>query len=150
MGSPIVSGGDADTRPNLDARLGYAFLRLTMGLDFLFHSYTRWLNYSHFVTQIVTQFAATPLPAWWVRALALAIPFWEPIVGILLVLGLWTRAALVGGAVLMALLVIGTAMRANYDVLTEQVIYALYFFVLFLFRERLDWFGLDGVRRRRL
>jgi thiosulfate dehydrogenase (quinone) large subunit len=138
-----------NTRENLDAALGYALLRLTMGLDLLFHSYTRWLDLDHFVTQTVSQFAAMPLPEWAVRTVALAIPIWEPIVGILLVIGLWTRAALLGGAVLIAVLVIGTAMRANYAVLSEQLIYALYFFVLFLFRHRFDWFGIDGFRHRR-
>jgi thiosulfate dehydrogenase [quinone] large subunit len=119
-----------------------------MGVNFVFHSYTRWLDLQHFVTQTVTQFAATPLPAWSVRVVAFAIPFWEPVVGVLLVLGLWTRAALVAGAALIAVIVLGTALRADYPVVTQQLIYALYFFVLLLFRARLDRFGVDGHRRR--
>jgi thiosulfate dehydrogenase (quinone) large subunit len=144
-----VSTDVQNPRPNLDATLGYALFRVTMGLAFLFHSYTRWVDLNHFVTQTVTQLAATPLPEWSVRTVALAIPFWEPIVGILLVLGLWTRAALAGGAVLVAILVIGTAMSGNFYVLAVQLLYALCFFVLFLFRGRLDGFGIDGFRQRR-
>ena len=84
------------------------------------------------------------------RAFALVIPFWEPVVGVLLVLGLWTRWALVAGALLIAALVFGTSLRGDYTVLSEQLIYALIFFVLLLFRARHDRFGLDGLRAKAL
>ena len=131
---------------DLDAALGYALLRLTLGLNFLFHSYGRWRDLGKFVETIVREFAQTPLPAWSVRAFAIAIPFWEPAVGLLLVLGLWTRTGLVAGALLIAALTFGTALRGEYPVLSEQLIYALVFFVLLLFRVRYDHFGLDGLR----
>jgi thiosulfate dehydrogenase [quinone] large subunit len=131
---------------DLDADLGYGLLRLAMGLNFLVHSFGRWRNLGNFVDGVVAAFAHTPLPVWSVRAFAFIIPFWEPIVGILLVLGLWTRWALVAGALLIAALIFGTSMRGDYTVLTQQMIYALIFFVLLLFRARHDRFGLDGLR----
>src|SRR5258707_8963089 len=135
-----------DKISNLDAALGYGLLRLTMGLNFLFHSFGRWRTLGNFVDGVVAAFAHTPLPGWSVRAFALVIPFWEPVVGVLLVLGLWTRWALVAGAFLVAALVFGTSLRGDYTVLSEQLIYALIFFVLLLFRARHDRFGLDGLR----
>src|SRR5882762_2204204 len=96
---------------NFDAALAYGLLRLTMGLNFLFHSFGRWRNLEHFVNGVVADVAQTPLPVWSVRAFAYAIPFWEPVIGILLALGLWTRWALAGGAVLIAALVFGTSLR---------------------------------------
>ena len=131
---------------DLDASLGYGLLRLTMGLNFLVHSFGRWRDLGHFVDGVVTNFANTPLPVWSVRSFAFVIPFWEPVVGALLLLGLWTRWALVAGALLMAALVFGTSLDGNYTILNEQLIYALIFFVLFLFRARYDHFGLDGLR----
>lgn len=131
---------------NLDAALGYALLRLTLGLNFLFHSYTRWHDSGKFVDGVVAGFAHTPLPAWSVRAFATVIPYWEPAVGLLLVLGLWTRWALAAGALLIALLTLGTALRAEYPVLSEQLVYALVFFVLLLFRAQHDRFGVDRWR----
>ena len=104
---------------NLDAALGYALLRLTLGLNFLFHSYSRWHDGGKFVVGVVAGFANAPLPAWSVRAFATVIPYWEPAVGLLLVLGLWTRWALTAGALLIALLTLGTALRAEYPVLSE-------------------------------
>ena len=129
----------------LDAALGYGLLRLTLGLDFLFHAYQRWFDPANFIEGIVRDFAHTPLPVWSVRVFAASTLGWEPFVGLLLVLGLWTRVALVSGALLVAALVFGTALRAQYTVLSEQLIYALLFFVLLLFRARHDRFGLDGL-----
>ena len=129
---------------NLDANLGYALLRLTLGLNFLFHSFSRWHDGGKFVEGVVNNFAHTPLPASSVRAFTTIIPYWEPAVGLLLVLGLWTRWALAAGALLIALLTFGTALRGEYPVLSEQLVYALVFFVLLLFRGRMTataWTG---------
>jgi hypothetical protein len=41
-------------------------------------------------------------------------------------------------------------LRGDYTVLSEQLIYALIFFVLLLFRAQHDRFGLDGLRSRAL
>ena len=138
---------DLEKGANLDAALGYGLLRLTLGLNLLFHSFQRWRDLGKFVEGVVHEFGQTPLPAWSVRAFAAAIPFWEPAVGLLLVLGLWTRAGLTAGALLIALLTLGTALRGEYSVLSEQLIYALVFFVLLFLRARHDRFGLDGLRR---
>jgi hypothetical protein len=35
--------------------LGYSLLRLTVGLNFLFHSFVRWSNLAHFVDGVVAQ-----------------------------------------------------------------------------------------------
>ena len=129
----------------LDAALGYGLLRLTLGVDFLFHAYQRWFDPAGFIDGIVRDFARTPLPVWSVRLFAASTLGWEPFVGLLLVLGLWTRLALVAGGLLIVALVFGTALRAQYTVLSEQLIYALLFFVLLLFRSGHDRFGLDGL-----
>src|SRR5260370_7269726 len=107
-----------DEISDLDAALGYGLLRLTMGLNFLFHSFGRWRTLGNFVDGVVAAFAHIPLPVWSVRAFALIIPFWEPVVGVLLVLGLWTRWALVAGALRIASLFFATSPRAAYTCFT--------------------------------
>ena len=129
----------------LDAALGYSLLRLTLGTDFLFHAYQRWFDPANFITGLVRDFARTPLPAWSVGLFAVSTLGWEPFIGILLVLGLWTRVGLVAGGLLIVALVFGTALRAQYTTLSEQLIYALLIFVLLLFRAHYDRFGLDGL-----
>lgn len=134
---------------HLDAELGFSVLRLTLGLNFAFHSYDRWRALAPFVEGTVQAFVHTPLPSWSVKAFAYTIPFLEPAVGLLLVLGLWTRYALLGGGLLIAAFVFGTALRGDHTVLSEQLIYAGIFFLLFLFRARYDRFGIDGWQIRR-
>ena len=128
---------------NPDATLGYGILRLTLGMDFLFHSSTRWAHVGQFAEKIVGQFASTPLPPWSVRCYAIAITIWEPIVGLLLVLGLRTRDALGAGGLLIASLVFGTALRADFTVLSEQLVYAFIFFLLLLYRQPYNRWSLD-------
>ncbi len=136
-------------RGNTDTALGYAILRLTLGLDCIFHSASRWPHIGHFVQQTVDQFAATPLPSWSVRWFSLAILIWEPIVGLLLLIGFRTRPALVAGGLLIASLVFGTALRGDFPVLSEQLVYALLFFVLLLFRQEYDRWSVDHIISQR-
>ena len=132
-----------DGTRSLDATLGYAILRLTLGLDCIFHSATRWAHVGQFAQKLEGQFSATPLPSWSVRWFAMAITVWEPIVGILLLIGFRTRDALVAGGLLIAALVFGTALRGDFTVLSEQLIYAVIFFILLLFRSKFDRWSVD-------
>jgi thiosulfate dehydrogenase (quinone) large subunit len=134
---------------NPDAALAYGVLRLTVGLDCLFHSSTRWSHISLFADKVVSQFAGTPLPSWSVRVFANEITVWEPIVGGLLLCGFRTRDALVAGGLLIAALVFGTAVRGDFTVLTEQLVYALIFFVLLLYRRENDRWSVDQFIARR-
>ncbi len=137
------------TKGNTDAALGYGILRLTLGLDCIFHSASRWPHVGQFVQQTVNQFAATPLPSWSVRWFSLAILIWEPIVELLLLIGFRTRPALVAGGLLIASLVFGTALRGDFPVLSEQLVYALLFFVLLLFRQGYDLWSVDHIIAQR-
>ena len=132
-------------RSNTDAASGYAILRVTLGLDCLFHSASRWPHVRQFVEKTVGQFAATPLPSWSVHWYSLAILVWEPLVGLLLFIGFRTRDALIAGGLLIATLVFGTALRGDFSVLSEQLIYALIFFVLLHYREESNRWSIDYV-----
>jgi thiosulfate dehydrogenase [quinone] large subunit len=127
----------------LDATLGYAILRLTLGLDCIFHSASRWAHVGQFAQKLEGQFSGTPLPSWSVRWFATAITVWEPIVGLLLLIGFRTRDALVAGGLLIAALVFGSALLGDFTALAEQLIYAVVFFILLLFRPKLDRWSVD-------
>ena len=133
---------------NVDAAFGYGVLRLTLGLDYLFHSASRWPHIRPFVEKTVGQFAATPLPSWSVRSYSFAILIWEPLVGLLLVVGFRTRDALIAGGLLIATLVFGTALRGDFTILSEQLIYALIFFALLLYRQEHDRWSVDRILAR--
>ena len=87
----------------LDRRLAYLLLRLTLGINILFHGAVR-------------------LPVLDAFAEGTVQPFLETAIGLLLIVGLWTRWALVAGALLIAALVFGTALRSDWETLSIQMI----------------------------
>lgn len=69
--------------------------------------------------------------------------FVEASVGLLVLLGLWTRRALIVGALTMAALVFGTALRSDWNTLAIQMLYALIYAALMATREYNEY-SLDG------
>jgi thiosulfate dehydrogenase (quinone) large subunit len=119
----------------LDRNLAYAMLRSTLGLSIFMHGLVRLPHLSGFADNTVKLFVATPLPAFTVRLFALSLVFVETAVGLLVLLGMWTRWALFFGALIMAALVFGTALRSDWNTLAIQMLYALIYAVLIGTRE---------------
>jgi thiosulfate dehydrogenase [quinone] large subunit len=69
-------------------------------------------------------FQITILPLPLVRLFAFALPFIEMVVGLLVLLGLFTRSSLLAGGMLIVVLMFGTALQGKWDTLTQQLIYA--------------------------
>lgn len=128
----------------LDRRLAYLMLRLILGLSILMHGLVRLPHLSAFTNDMVKLFVGTPLPAVIVRPFALGLVFVESIVGLLVLLGLWTRSALIVGVLTMAALVFGTTLRSDWNTLAIQMLYALIYAVLIATREH-NTYSLDGM-----
>jgi thiosulfate dehydrogenase [quinone] large subunit len=124
-----------DTEPSLNRKMAYLMLRFTLGLDILMHGVVRLPHISAFADGMVRQFAETPLPAAIVRPFGWSIVFVEAILGLLLLVGLWTRWSLLLGGVLTSSLVFGTALRSDWNTLAIQMLYALIFAALMAARE---------------
>jgi thiosulfate dehydrogenase (quinone) large subunit len=133
-----------DSRALLDRRLAYLLLRLTLGINILLHGVVRLPALGAFAEGTVQQFADTPLPAVAVRLFGVSLPFLETAIGLLLIVGLWTRWALVAGGLLIAALVLGTALRSDWETLSIQMIYAIIYYLLLTGRTY-DYFALDTV-----
>jgi thiosulfate dehydrogenase [quinone] large subunit len=130
-----------------DPRLrAYALLRFTMGIDLLVHGGIRiWRGPLKFVTWMAGQFAGTPLPRGLVVAFAWPLPFLELGLGVLLVIGLFTREALTVAFLVVAALVFGSSVRQDWPTVGVQLIYALAYCVLLTFVDR-DELSVDGWR----
>ena len=68
--------------------------------------------------------------------LATVLPWIEAIVGFLLLLGFFTRIALIAGSTVMVLLMTGTTLAQDWNTAGLQLIYCLTYFVLLTFRAR--------------
>ena len=127
--------------------LAYLLLRLTMGVNMLTHGIARILNLDGFNSWMIGQFSNTILPEFMVSMASYMIPFSEFILGILLIFGLFTSRAYLLGGLLIVFLVFGSGLQENWNVMSSQMIYALFFFILSYFIE-LNKFSIDRLREK--
>lgn len=126
----------------------FVLLRLTVGASMLGHGLVRLPKLSGFSQWMVNSFAKSMLPQAMVLPFSYVLPVAEFLIGLLLVTGLCTRAALVAGGIVMALLVFGTAMIENWDAIPSQLIHAAFFALLLQFIGS-NRFALDHVLFRK-
>jgi thiosulfate dehydrogenase [quinone] large subunit len=128
-------------------RQAYALLRLTVGVDMLMHGLTRiGSGVEKFVATTVGEFQATILPEPLVHGFALVLPFVEGLLGLVLILGLFTRGALICGSLLMITLVFGTALRSEWNTVGLQLLYAAIYYLLLTHVEH-NGYAVDSLRR---
>jgi thiosulfate dehydrogenase [quinone] large subunit len=112
-----------------DRALAHGILRFTLGINILLHGVQRFPIWGAFASGVVRQFHGI-LPAALVVPYAYALPAVEAATGALLLAGFLQRPALVVGALFMASLTFGTALRGEHDVLAEQLGYELVYAAL--------------------
>jgi thiosulfate dehydrogenase [quinone] large subunit len=119
-------------------------LRVIVGVNLTMHGVSRMLaGPAVFAAKLMDQFAHAPLPWWSVRGFRLVLPFIEGLLGLLLLVGLRTRAALIGASLLSAVLTFGSALAQDWSAAGSQLVYALIFSLL-LFLRRYNGWSLDG------
>jgi Predicted membrane protein len=133
----------------IDRHLAYAILRLTLAINILLHGLVRFPQLNQFARGLVQSFTKTPLPPEFVRLFAIMLPFIETVVGLLLLLGLWMRTALMIGGLWVAALAFGTALRSDWDTLGIQMIYAAIYYLL-LANRRDNRFSIDNLSAGRI
>jgi thiosulfate dehydrogenase (quinone) large subunit len=128
-----------------DAALGYLMLRATIGTNIFIHGLSRILaGPSRFADALVPAFQHTPLPASLVRLFALALPWAEGIVGLLVLVGIRTRLALIAGCLLILTLTFGATLNQDWESAGLQLIYAIVYASLLVFRHH-NTFSVDGL-----
>jgi thiosulfate dehydrogenase [quinone] large subunit len=132
-----------------DRITAYALLRTVLGTNILMHGVSRLLaGDSGFLSKLVTQFAQSPLPPAMVKAFAQGLPWVEGLFGLLLLIGLRTRAVLIGGSLLILVLTFGSTLVQDWQAASTQLLYAVvYAGLLYL----LPWNGwsIDALLDRR-
>ncbi|RZK22738.1 MAG: DoxX family membrane protein, partial [Hymenobacter sp.] len=116
--------------------LAFVLGRLLLGVNFLMHGLVRIPKLPVFRAGILKEFAAAPLPPGLVSAYASALPFVEGGIGLLLVLGLFTRPALVAAALVIMSLLIGSSLLEKWNLVGDQMLYGLFIITLVLHLQR--------------
>lgn len=134
-----------ETRESRDQRAAYALLRIILGVNICLHGVSRLIaGDALFSSKLAAQFAHAPLPGLLVSAFGMALPWVEALFGLLILLGLRTRAALVGGSVLLWLLTFGSGLIQDWQAASAQLIYAAVYAAL-LFLIRFNGWSLDAL-----
>ena len=127
--------------------VAYTLLRLTLGIVFLFAGIGKFKGgLGNFAGGMLQQFSGK-LPALLVEPFAYALPFAETTLGALILLGLFTPAALTMSGVLLTALTFGTVMLGDFPTVAHNVQYGLVNFVL-LWLADLNRFSVDQLRKR--
>jgi thiosulfate dehydrogenase [quinone] large subunit len=130
-----------------DKSLAYALLRISLGVNFAGHGLIRIYNgVGAFAATTAEHLAKSPLPHSFAYAFSYAIPFLEAVLGLTLILGVFTRVSLICGTVFMMLLTIGVTANQQWDVAGQQLLYSLVFFLLLYLNEH-NALALDNYTR---
>jgi thiosulfate dehydrogenase [quinone] large subunit len=114
-----------------DKSLAYALLRIAFGINFAGHGLIRIYNgVGAFAATTTEHLAKSPLPHSLAFGFSYAIPFLEAILGLALILGVFTRIVLVCGTVFMMTLTIGVTSNQQWDIAGQQLLYSIVFFLL--------------------
>jgi len=132
-----------------DSIWAYTILRLSFGANIMLHGVSRLLaGHAAFLAYLTHYFEKTPLvPASLLPSFAWVLPPVETSLGLLLLLGLFTRFALIAGALVLTLLVIGTNLAQDWNVAGLQLIYAFLYYYLLIHRDR-NTVSIDGIMSR--
>jgi len=131
-----------------DEEIAYALLRLIVGMNLMMHGVARILaGPGNFAAKLLEQFAHSPLPTWSVWGFATMLPVLEGILGLLLLIGLRTRAVLIVSSLLLLALTFGSTLVQDWSIAGTQLLYALVYSLL-LFLHRYDAWSVDRLMQR--
>ncbi|HEY0306988.1 MAG TPA: DoxX family membrane protein [Acidobacteriaceae bacterium] len=138
---------NSDLQGDTNRALAVGLLRVALGVNMLGHGGTRILHgVAGFAGQTAEHLSGTILPHAVTWGFALAIPFIEAVLGVLLILGLWRRVVLVAGSAFVMMLTVGVTLNQEWAIAGQQLLYSAVFAAL-LFGLQWDRFALDeGIR----
>ncbi|MDV6170323.1 DoxX family membrane protein [Flavobacterium sp. DG1-102-2] len=111
----------------------FLILRLAIGVSMFTHGLVRLPKLTAFSVWMVNSFKESMLPEVVVTPFSYALPVAEFTIGLLLLLGLFTKQAAFAGAIVMLMLLFGTGMIENWEAVPSQLIHAALFAVLLHF-----------------
>lgn len=126
----------------------YLLARLPIAWSMFGHGLVRIPKLPVFSSGMVKAFSHSILPASVVQSFAYSLPFLELLTGLFIIMGLFTRQALLVGFLLMMSLIFGSSLIEDWQNVFIQMMYAIYFVLLMLFLTY-NRYSLDYVMTKR-
>ena len=128
------------------SEIAYSLFRITFGVNIFLHGVMRLvIGHAVFLAYVTKQMQDAPVPSWFLPTFSYVLPYVEGSVGVLLLLGLFTRSGLIAGTLVILLLQIGSCLAQNWSVVGDQLVYSLSFFILLSLIDRNRW-SVDDLR----
>lgn len=137
----------SSSRSASSQRLAFLLARLGIGMSAFGHGLVRLPKLATFATHMAAPFEKSMLPETLVIPFAYVLPFLEFAIGLLLLLGLFTKQALIAGAIVMILLIFGTTAIEQWQNLDSQLVHLAFFAALLPFTDQYNSFALDRTKR---
>lgn len=115
--------------------LPYLLLRMLVGMSLFGHGLVRMPKLDAFSTWMVGQFKNSLLPEALVTPFSYILPSAELITGALLLIGLFTRWALVSGCIIMLVLIFGSSLIEEWGSIPSQLLHGFLLVILLQYVE---------------
>ena len=115
--------------------LAYTTLRLALGMSMLIHGVDRVVAFHQFAEKTANMFADSRLPRLAVMGFVYTVPPIELTIGVLVLFGLFTRTGLLMGGLWMVVLIFGSSLIEQFDVVGIQLVYSLIFSALLYYHD---------------
>jgi len=117
----------------------FLLLRLAVAISMFGHGLVRLPKLTIFSNWMIGSFENSMLPKFIVTPFSYILPIAEFTIGLLLLLGLFTKPALISGGFVMLVLLFGTSMIENWEAIPSQLIHVAFFALLLQFIDYNSW-----------
>lgn len=111
----------------------FLLLRLAIGMSMFGHGFVRVFKLAKFSEWMLGKYENSMLPVALVKPFSYALPIIELVIGLLIIIGLFTRQALMVGGFTMIVLIFGSCMVEDWGGIPSQMIHTFFFAVLLSF-----------------
>ncbi|MGE8244199.1 MAG: DoxX family membrane protein [Sphingobacterium sp.] len=117
----------------------FLLLRLGIAISMFGHGLVRLPKLNTFSQWMIASFEKSLLPKAMVLPFSYVLPVAESTVGLCLLIGLFTKPALIMGAGVLLILLFGTAMIENWEAIPSQLLHLAFFALLLQFIQSNSW-----------
>lgn len=108
----------------------FLLLRLALAASMFTHGLVRLPKLDKFSTWMIGNFEKSMIPKFMILPFSYALPVVEFSIGLLLIIGIFTKPALIAGGIVIIFLLSGTGMIENWEAIPSQLIHIAFFAIL--------------------